>query len=101
MLEKYDQNNDGQIGLKEFQSFVSKDPEILKLLYNYGIISKEDLRPDFGTGENEMPDADSDFENELLKEQSHYDELSERIKNGIEHTEVLKKNDFLSNKLDT
>jgi len=27
---------------------VSKDPDILKLFYSYGIISKEDLRPDFG-----------------------------------------------------
>lgn len=36
------------------------------MLYSYGLISKEDMRPDFGTGED-MPDADSDLENEIMK----------------------------------
>jgi hypothetical protein len=40
---------------------VSKDGDILKTLFNYGLISKEDLRPDFG-GSEEMPDCDSDLE---------------------------------------
>ena len=35
------------------------------MLYSYGLISKEDMRPDFGTGEDIMPEADSDLENEL------------------------------------
>lgn len=47
-MKIYDQNKDGEISLKEFYSFISKDPEILKFLYNYGLISIEDLRPDFG-----------------------------------------------------
>ena len=73
--------------MREFNSFISKDPEILKMLYNYGLISKEDLRPDFGTGED-MPDADSDLENEIMKANQDRDERVERIKNGIEHNEV-------------
>ena len=37
------------------------------MLYSYGLISKEDMRADFGTGED-MPDVDSDLENEMIKE---------------------------------
>ncbi len=36
------------------------------MLFKNGLISKEDLRPDFGTGED-MPEADSDLENEIMK----------------------------------
>ena len=43
---------------------VSKDSEILKTMFNYGLISQEDLRVDFGTGQEDMPDCDSDLENE-------------------------------------
>ncbi|KRX05725.1 WD40-repeat-containing domain [Pseudocohnilembus persalinus] len=88
ILEKYDTNKDGTISLKEFQSFISKDVDILKMLYSYGLISKEDLRPDFGTGQDEMPDCDSDLENEVNKAEIERDERQERIKNGIEHTQT-------------
>ena len=56
------------------------------MLHSYGLISKEDLRPDFG-GSDDMPDCDSDLENELRKAEEERDERAERIKNGIEHTE--------------
>ena len=45
---------------------MTKDSDILKILYNYGLISKEDLRPDFG-GTEEMPECDTDLENEVQK----------------------------------
>ena len=38
ILEKYDFNKDGCISLKEFQSFVTKDPDILQCLYHVGLI---------------------------------------------------------------
>lgn len=57
------------------------------MLHNYGLISKEDLRPDFG-GSEDMPEADSDLENEIFKALEERDERIEKIKNGIEHTEV-------------
>ena len=85
ILQKYDTNKDGEISLKEFQSFVSKDPEILRYLYNYGVICKDDLRPDFGGSQGEIPDADSDLENEINKNNDFRDERIERIKSGIEH----------------
>ncbi len=54
--------------MKEFKSFISKDHDILKLLLGYGLISKEDLRTDFGGGgQDELPEADSDLENEVKK----------------------------------
>lgn len=70
--------------MKEFHSFVSKDPDILKILFSYGLISKEDLR--FNFGYSDLPEADSDLENEISKSKIHIDERTERIKLGIEHT---------------
>ena len=58
------------------------------MLYTYGLISKEDLRPDFGLGGDDMPDCDSDLENEIKKGEEERDERVERITNGIEHNEV-------------
>ena len=66
---------------------MSKDPEILKMLTSYGLISKEDLRSDFG-GSSEVPEADSDLEEELDKMNADRDDRIERIKNGIEHSYV-------------
>lgn len=48
ILQKYDTNKDGEISLREFQSFISKDPDILRFLWNYGLITNDDLRKDFG-----------------------------------------------------
>lgn len=58
------------------------------MLYSYGLISKEDLRPDFGSGVDDMPECDSDLENEIKKAEEERDERAERIKNGIEHNET-------------
>ncbi|EAR94225.2 HELP domain protein (macronuclear) [Tetrahymena thermophila SB210] len=87
ILSKYDTNKDGSISLKEFQSFVSKDSDILRVLTSYGLISKEDLRHDFG-GSDDLPDADSDLEEEIGKANVDRDDRIERIKNGIEHSYV-------------
>lgn len=64
-MKIYDINKDGEISLKEFYSFISKDYDILKYLYNYGLISVEDFRIDFGGIENDIPEPDSDLENEI------------------------------------
>ena len=64
IIAKYDFNKDGCIGLKEFQSFVTKDPDILKCLYYYGLISQDELKEDFGSG-GFVPECDSDLENEM------------------------------------
>ena len=66
---------------------MSKDPDIIKMLTSYGLISKEDLRADFG-GSSEIPEADSDLEEELYKMNADRDDRIERIKNGIEHSYV-------------
>ena len=87
ILKKYDTNKDGEISLKEFQSFVSKDPEILRYLMTYNLISHDDLRPDFGGVEGELiPDVDSDLESEInIKNNVNINSRTERIKSGIEH----------------
>lgn len=92
ILKKYDTNKDGEISLKEFQSFVSKDPEILRYLTTYNLIAHDDLRPDFGGGEGEaIPDVDSDLEAEIkIKDNGNINPMAERIKSGIEHTHKSK-----------
>ena len=49
------------------------------MLFNYGLISKEDLRPDFG-GSDDMPECDSDLENEIHKAK---EERDERVENCL------------------
>jgi len=67
ILKRYDTNKDVSISMKEFNSFISKDPDILKMLLSYALISKEDLRFNFGLQNQEIPDADSDLEMEISK----------------------------------
>ncbi|EGR30612.1 hypothetical protein IMG5_127930 [Ichthyophthirius multifiliis] len=81
--KKYYENQEQNISLSEFQSIVSKDEDIIKLLFNCGLISKEDLRLDFG-GSKGIPDADSDLEIEINKYQQVQDDTYEKIKQGIE-----------------
>ena len=63
--KNYDTNQDASISTKEFFSFVSRDPDILKLLLSYGLISIEDLRFNFGIINSEIPEVDSDLEIEI------------------------------------
>lgn len=87
ILNKYDTNKDGSISLREFQSFITKDKNILRVLSSYGLISKEDLRIDYG-GSEEIPEPDSDLDEEVEKAVADRDDRIERIKNGIEHCYV-------------
>jgi hypothetical protein len=85
ILRKYDTNKDATISLKEFQSFISKDSDILKMLFTFGIISTEDMRIDFGGADyGEMPDPDSDLEKEVFKVTHHYNKLPETISLRLE-----------------
>lgn len=83
--------------MQEFQSFVSKDLDILRILTSYGLVSKEDLRIDFG-GNEELPEADSDLEDEVQKVNVDRDDRIERIKNGIEHNYVSEEEKMLYQK---
>ena len=46
---------------------VSKDKDILFLLKTFGLVCREDIRINFGDITEELPDADSDLENEINK----------------------------------
>ena len=62
-----DSNNDKKISLPEFMHCITKNKEILTFLRSYSLISKDDLRPNFGQmGELEVPECDSDLELELV-----------------------------------
>lgn len=58
-----DTNSDERITLKEFKSYIKKDPEILELLFAFNIAKTEDLGTNQGGGD--IPEYDSDLEREI------------------------------------
>ena len=87
-MKSADVNNDKRISLSEFISYTSKNKEILGMLSNYGVITKDDLREDFGGAEDakDMPDCDSDLENEISGKEMERDDKTVRVKSGVEHS---------------
>ncbi len=84
-MKSADVNNDKKISLSEFISYTSKNKEVLGMLNNYGVITKDDLREDFGGEDSkDMPDCDSDLENEINNKDLERDEKTERVKSGVE-----------------
>lgn len=67
VMAKHDNNKDKQISIDEFKSIITKDRNIVACLKNFGLIHQEDLRQDFGGGEDDIPECDSDLENEVEK----------------------------------
>ena len=86
ILKRWDKNKDGSMSRAEFQSFVTKDPDVLRLLMNYGLVNREELRPDFGGTAEDVPDCDSDLEEELRHADADDNGRSEKITLGIEST---------------
>ncbi len=77
-----DSNNDKRISLPEFTNCITKCKEILTFLRGYAVISKDDLRPNFGAvSELDVPEVDSDLELELMqKGRDHPDSKSYNVK---------------------
>ncbi|CAK72848.1 unnamed protein product (macronuclear) [Paramecium tetraurelia] len=85
LLRKYDTNKDESISFNEFQSLLSKDQDVLKMLLSYGLCSLEDLRQDFGGSEQgDVPYPDSDLEQETQRKHLVFDQKREKRKIGIE-----------------
>jgi len=86
VMKSADVNNDKKISLAEFKAYTSKNKEILSMLSYYGVITKDDLREDFGGAEDdkEMPDCDSDLEKEVNADKWDRDEKTANIKSGVE-----------------
>eukprot|EP01022_Parablepharisma_sp_SALTPOND_P009431 TRINITY_DN1391_c0_g1_i1.p1 TRINITY_DN1391_c0_g1~~TRINITY_DN1391_c0_g1_i1.p1 ORF type:complete len:2151 (-),score=139.11 TRINITY_DN1391_c0_g1_i1:21-6473(-) len=67
IIKLSDSNNDRKISLPEFRTCVTKCREILTFLASYSLISKDDLRPNFGkVSEFDVPECDSDLEMEAV-----------------------------------
>jgi len=67
VLKASDSNNDKKISLPEFRTCVTKCRDILTFLKCYNMISKDDLRPNFGkASDTEVPECDSDLEMETV-----------------------------------
>ena len=58
---------DKGISMGNFLCFTSKNKELLKLLTAYDMITKDDIRPSFGSSVEDLPDCDSDLENEVYR----------------------------------
>jgi len=67
LLSRFDKDQDGYISLDEFKSIITKDKEILRLLKDYNLVHSHDLRNNYGGDADELPDCDSDLEEEELK----------------------------------
>ena len=52
---------DNGISMGNFLCFTSKNNELLKLLTAYDMITKDDIRPSFGSSVEDLPDCDSDL----------------------------------------
>lgn len=56
------------------------------MLLGFGLISREDLRTDFGESKpDSYPEPDSDLEIEMSRDDYEMTEDQEKILNGIEH----------------
>lgn len=77
-----DLNNDNKITLKEFKSYLKKNPTVLNILMNFNIAKKEDLGTDFGGGN--LPEVDSDLENEINPPELNRDAKISKAKQGVD-----------------
>ena len=89
VLGKVDTNHDGIVSLDEFQSFVTKDADAIKVLNGLKLITADDKKMNFGSDEN--PEVDSDLENEVARDYNR-SLVHERVKDGVE---TLDDTDFL------
>lgn len=84
-MTKWDHmDKDGSLCWKEFLAMTKKDPDVLRVLYELGLITKGEMNLE----ENDYLDVDSDIECEMERRLVERDERIERIKSGIEHTQT-------------
>ncbi len=81
-FEGSDVNRDNKITLKEFKTYIKKDPEILNLLFSFDIAKREDLGTNLGSAD--VPEHDSDLEAEMNPEGLKRDEKIQRAREGID-----------------
>lgn len=67
VMNSLEVNTEKKISFPGFISFVTKSKNILQLLSDFSLITKDDLRPNFGQHpEGDLPDCDSDLEQEVM-----------------------------------
>eukprot|EP00831_Metopus_contortus_P052040 TRINITY_DN4369_c0_g1_i3.p1 TRINITY_DN4369_c0_g1~~TRINITY_DN4369_c0_g1_i3.p1 ORF type:complete len:218 (-),score=52.77 TRINITY_DN4369_c0_g1_i3:136-789(-) len=66
VMKSSDANNDKRISMYEFLSYITKNKDFLTFLKKFSLISKDDLRMNFGGEKEEIPDCDSDLEREVI-----------------------------------
>lgn len=91
VMKSADVNNDKKISLPEFISYATKNKEVLSMLNCYGCISKDDLRQDFGGNDDkDLPDCDSDLENEVNNKEYDREEGTMDRKAGLDFKVKIK-----------
>ena len=91
LFAEADEDTDGTISLKEFISYVNRDKEILIVVKTYGIATSEDLGKDFGRAKAEVPDVDSDLEEECNPSDLYKNPMKDFIKDGEVPSEEAEK----------
>jgi microtubule-associated protein-like 6 len=79
---KWDLDRDNGLEYEEYYKMMTKDPDVLSVLFNLGLVNKDEMTIE----ETNYNDIDSDIEIEMERRLLPRDERVERIKNGIEHT---------------
>ena len=87
-----DANKDNKITLKEFKSYIKKDKQVLEVLLNMDVAKQEDIKTDFGG--LEMPEVDSELEEEINPPELKVSQKKARAKEGLEFN-VKEKGDDL------
>lgn len=59
-----DTNNDQQISLKEFKTYIKKDKQILECLCSFGLAKRDDMGKNYAASENDVPHLDDDLDAE-------------------------------------
>lgn len=91
LMADVDEDADGTISLKEFISYVNRDKEILTVVKTYGISTSEDLGRDFGRAKAEVPDVDSDLEEEINPSDLYKNPMKDFIKDSEIPSEDVEK----------
>ena len=90
IIKSSDASNEKKISLYEFKSSITKCPETLRFLASYSLISRDDMRPNFGrAGEYDIPECDSDLECETVYKGKNVTQDSQSSTKMIDPREVL------------
>lgn len=89
ILSRYGMGEKDMVSLKEFQSLVSKDIEILQLLKSFQLINSDDLREVMEL-ETDIVECDSDIDEEIeVRNKSRTEDIQSKMKLAADLVELM------------